>query len=1834
MKIFHKEIRKQKLPALIFLCLALVLTAGILSEDIFVQAFDVYEMTEDNDLILEFTQKKASGSATYRYGTDNWWLSSKKMNGGRADLTSSAYNQSTVTKVNAYPITPIPTPDANGNYDERRKMRAEEIVAWASEAYGRDRILTGDNGTPGVVTAYASRTFRVYKNNVDVGKTYYCYNDISNALNEWGEKWSKGADSAFRRSYDKEIYLKFALTDLTVKVIDKGTGEEIKGYAYNTEPYIFGETVTKDAPDDVPGYRYDGYRLVGSNGRPYTGSSTNFSRVLKSSELGSGSMTLYFIYEKVDSGPDNTDPNPTSGPLPTGVTPTPTNTPTPTITPTITPTPVPQKYRKKDEADKRYFTTGQGYTLDAIAKNTSYYLANNASKTGAGRITAHEATTRAKSYLVGTDANNNTWYFIADGTKATYVHPATYGSGTTKYNADTAEVKYITELTFPETITCNGTTYTVTSIGGGSSTYHTVTSRTTSTSTSETSYDYGIITGLSYYSYESSNGTYQDYYDVEYIYGVLGNGYIESLGEKAANTDSGYHYKYENSYYVYNTTLKEITIPSTVTTICQYAFFQCEELRIINGGEGLVTIEANAFRAATHKTPVISEVWSWSTSDTESTGGLYYYYNGAYSTSSITSDMRAWETEVMFRYYMALPELPVLKTIKGNAFAYHTNLSVVVLSETTDSIGSGAFLGCNLDSITIPCKTASVADSKDTLGTKGNVTNKTIIYTEPDAAGAVAYGRKYDKYYTLKCGYKIHYLPNGAPFSPQMSIAGLENLYLDIVDGGIIYSYQWEGSITAYYYIESDGSFWLEYSKKFEKMPDAPAPEEILYNDNFSLVYYDAQGNMWRLLVSGSGNTRNLDVEEIVTAHPVSSIKSISCSSSGQFSVDYLSDDNCTYRYNRAYDGTVTHTLLRQVPADKGLVTSFYYGTTPAGQDSSKKAYYFNGYDWSTVPNARYPSGVVIKAAWSNVYSEELYDEEYDSYYTEDTYYYSVVDSSGNIRTRNPNTNVWDTMTAGIGGDIVYAKPLFTGWSDGASLIQNSDGTVYFYMAALDDLGSRYFTSSSAVTNLGTYDSYIRNVTYIKMKNVPQYLFYVELEDGSLYYFTCSWYSTATYNPTTMTRLGGDNVYFKKIFMHNTGTFADYDEAQIYTEDTFSLLGLSTDGRLFAAGYSDNFSLGTGNVSHTSPKTMTDVSNGRTYTDFMTSTSYQEYYDSDWNPTSYVTEWRYTTALGTDGNVYLAGRADTWHTTFTLTGETRAEVIKLINEARALTKWGYYLPHNAMDKYFTDTAEYIYDAGYQFSAKVLHNTFFVPYPGYDFETWNTATDGTGTDYAPETKVVLTNDLTLHAQWEASLPTIHYNANGGQGGMADTVLPLGTTSAYLAKNRFYRPDYKFTGWNTKADGTGTSYTDEAYVTGVTGYLELYAQWKEVVYTLVYMKYPYGSAGNSVWKTKTMGNGASNTTSETIEGQPMTPSGYTVTYNTNRSGTMSTTPVMGALTSANTTTSAPTFEKWQLREPDADGVHQYYGVNYAPGTVVSRLTDTDGAVLYLYPTWGGSGSYVILPNATCDGYALLGWCEAPDGSLEIYLPNDDTSSEVSTYVPVKNVTLYAIWDPEGEQGRLDFCITDTTDPIGKGMLREGVQALILKTGHKFFYSFSMQEDQQVLPTEIRITPVYRWISYDEGERRECSVYYHSLVNGKRVHFLMAGDEQDTRNGMESGCILLKQFRSVDGKRVWEGEFSLPTEVFPVCSEMQTWFEEHRKKEPMTGNENFFLKNGYLAIEFQVEYKTEFGEWISYENWKQAKVYQDAMEAGWNCMPGEVIRYNLGKKSTEDYEIGGVE
>lgn len=77
-------------------------------------------------------------------------------------------------------------------------------------------------------------------------------------------------------------------------------------------------------------------------------------------------------------------------------------------------------------------------------------------------------------------------------------------------------------------------------------------------------------------------------------------------------------------------------------------------------------------------------------------------------------------------------------------------------------------------------------------------------------------------------------------------------------------------------------------------------------------------------------------------------------------------------------------------------------------------------------------------------------------------------------------------------------------------------------------------------------------------------------------------------------------------------------------------------------------------------------------------------------------------------------------------------------------------------------------------------------------------------------------------------TISFKANGGTGNMEDQIFKYSESKA-LSTNTFTKDEYIFDSWNTKTDGSGTSYSDEQIISNLSSVdgttINLYAQWIE-------------------------------------------------------------------------------------------------------------------------------------------------------------------------------------------------------------------------------------------------------------------------------------------------------------------------------------------------------------------------------------------------------------------------
>ena len=123
----------------------------------------------------------------------------------------------------------------------------------------------------------------------------------------------------------------------------------------------------------------------------------------------------------------------------------------------------------------------------------------------------------------------------------------------------------------------------------------------------------------------------------------------------------------------------------------------------------------------------------------------------------------------------------------------------------------------------------------------------------------------------------------------------------------------------------------------------------------------------------------------------------------------------------------------------------------------------------------------------------------------------------------------------------------------------------------------------------------------------------------------------------------------------------------------------------------------------------------------------------------------------------------------------------------------------------------------------------TPDGGYVFDRWTSESGVRFADpnSANTTFSMIDSDVTVKANFKQNTPTekctITFDKNGGSGTMNPQQVNKGTATK-LKKNTFTRDGYSFKNWNTKSDGSGTSYAEEGNITANTD-LTLYAQWKK-------------------------------------------------------------------------------------------------------------------------------------------------------------------------------------------------------------------------------------------------------------------------------------------------------------------------------------------------------------------------------------------------------------------------
>jgi uncharacterized repeat protein (TIGR02543 family) len=127
---------------------------------------------------------------------------------------------------------------------------------------------------------------------------------------------------------------------------------------------------------------------------------------------------------------------------------------------------------------------------------------------------------------------------------------------------------------------------------------------------------------------------------------------------------------------------------------------------------------------------------------------------------------------------------------------------------------------------------------------------------------------------------------------------------------------------------------------------------------------------------------------------------------------------------------------------------------------------------------------------------------------------------------------------------------------------------------------------------------------------------------------------------------------------------------------------------------------------------------------------------------------------------------------------------------------------------------------------------------YTFSHWDTAANGSGTDYSPGGSYTANVGDVLYAIWTPDTYTVSYNSNLNAGTNSYVVnnMPSSQTKTYnqtltLSSNTPTRTGYTFSHWDTAANGSGTNYNPGGSYTANTA-VTLYAIWTIITYDITY------------------------------------------------------------------------------------------------------------------------------------------------------------------------------------------------------------------------------------------------------------------------------------------------------------------------------------------------------------------------------------------------------------------
>lgn len=345
--------------------------------------------------------------------------------------------------------------------------------------------------------------------------------------------------------------------------------------------------------------------------------------------------------------------------------------------------------------------------------------------------------------------------------------------------------------------------------------------------------------------------------------------------------------------------------------------------------------------------------------------------------------------------------------------------------------------------------------------------------------------------------------------------------------------------------------------------------------------------------------------------------------------------------------------------------------------------------------------------------------------------------------------------------------------------------------------------------------------------------------------------------------------------------------------------------------------------------------------------------------------------------------------------------------------------------------------------------------GYEFKSWNTVADGSGTSFDDGASVLNMAEtdgatITLYAIWHKTKITISFDANGGEG----TLTPLQdiTVGTQLPANPLTKTGHTFSFWSaTKADGTALSYSDGETLTEENWPNEditLVAQWEPNTYILTLES--NDGTSQSEQQEFTFG------TEQQIIECPFAKTGYHFSgWNTQADGSGTSYRGDEAISLSEDTT---VYAQWTMQT-----LRLSFNADGGSGTMADQTIPFD-SLPFTLPQNGFSNA----------GFNFMGWSLAPSAQSAQFQDGAEITeaswNEFSYAEDTTNV-LYAVWSR-----RIQFSMQPDQEKIAVTYSSTGVTFTSAEAHSSYSWKIS---GGSIIGSGSSITLLYD--DYDDGVRR---------------------------------------------------------------------------------------------------------------------------------------------------------